>query len=170
MARLTATRLALAALLSMTMLLGHGCNQSGSGVEHVEVGARTWDLELATDDASIRQGLMNRSVIPDGTGMLFVFERPSVHSFWMGNCLIDIDLIFLDGTGRIVALHQMLAESPRGNDETEFAYQQRMPHYSSMVPVQFAIELPTGSIKRLGLKTGQIVPLDIARLRSMARP
>jgi hypothetical protein len=57
-------------------------------------------------------------------GMLFVFPEPRMLSFWMYECLIDIDVIFLDASGTVTAIHRMpvsrLAElmNPSGNMKT----------------------------------------------------
>ncbi len=87
----------------------------------------------------------------------------------MKDCLIDIDLIFLDGRGRIIRLHKMKREPPRGKDESVFAYERRLKDYSSHRPMQFAIELEAGSIDRLKLEPGRTIRLDLRRLRKMAK-
>ena len=34
--------------------------------------------------------------------MLFVFDEPGRYPFWMQNCLIPIDIIWLDAAGKVV--------------------------------------------------------------------
>ena len=63
----------------------------------------------------------------------------------------------------------MKKEPPRRADESVRAYEQRLKLYPSRRPVRFAIELETGSIDRLKLKPGQTIPLDLRRLKKMAR-
>ena len=159
----------LVAVLLLSACTAAGCKQGHPETERVHIGGQAWDLEVAADDVSIQQGLMHRPTIPDGTGMLFIFDRPEIHTFWMGHCLTDIDLIFVDVTGRIISLHEMKVESPQTPSETDWAYRQRMASYPSMLPAQLAIELPPGSIDRLGLKAGQSLELDIHRLRARTR-
>ena len=48
-----------------------------------------------------------------GTGMLFVHPDDQIRGYWMYDCLIDIDVAFLDQKGRIVAMHRMKREAPR---------------------------------------------------------
>ncbi|MBT4768882.1 MAG: DUF192 domain-containing protein [Phycisphaerae bacterium] len=163
-----AHRLLVLVLCGMS-LMTFGCDRSGASLEQVRIGARDWDLELAISEAAIRRGLMDRATIPAGTGMIFVFSTPTVHRFWMANCLIDIDVIFLDGQGRVTTMYRMKAEPARGSAESQLGYEQRLPLYSSHVPVRFAIEFPAGSIDHLGLRVGDRVDIDVDRLKSMTR-
>ncbi len=160
--------LSFAAFMLLTAVVLAACGHESAAHERLEMGDRTWTLEVAASEDAIRQGLMNRPDIPDGTGMLFVFPTPRVHEFWMANCMVDIDVIFIDGQSRITTLHQMKAEPPRSPRESVWQYHQRLPLYSSRIPVQFAIELPAGSIQDLNLHTGDAVNLDVRRLRSLA--
>ncbi|MDP6157609.1 MAG: DUF192 domain-containing protein [Phycisphaerales bacterium] len=145
------------------------CEQSAATREHVRIGSDDWSLELAVGDAAIQRGMMGRETIPRGTGMLFVFSEPVIHQFWMANCLIDIDVIFLDGQGRVTTMYRMVTEPPRRAEESQLQYEQRLPLYSSRVPVRFAIELPAGSIDALALRVGDAVPIAIDRLKSLSR-
>ena len=87
----------------------------------------------------------------------------------MGHCLIDIDAIFLDGRGRVTATHAMRAEPPQGPEESDGDYRRRMPDYASNGPAQYVIELRGGTLPRLGLRVGDPIELDRARLSALAR-
>ena len=141
----------------------------GPPTEKVVIGSERFKLEVAADRAARTKGLMGRQRIDDHGGMLFVFRTARKRTFWMKECLIDIDLIFLDGRGRIIRLHTMKREPPRQDDESVFAYERRLKDYSSQRPMQFAIELEAGSIKRLKLEPGPAIPLDLERLKKTAR-
>ena len=104
--------LRLAGLLCLVALLG--CRRGVDGRETVVIKGHAFHLEPAIDDASRTMGLMHRESIPEDGGMLFVFPDAQRRGFWMGNCLIDIDIIYLDSRGRITALHRMKAEAPQG--------------------------------------------------------
>jgi len=145
------------------------CHHQDSDQVPVSIGGTHWTLELAQGEEAIQRGMMDRAAIPDGTGMLFVFDEPSIRRFWMANCLVDIDLLYLDGRGRIVSLHRMVTEPPRSPSESVSQYERRLPLYASGSPVRFAIELPAGSIDRLGLKSGDRIPLDLAMLKGGSR-
>ena len=137
--------------------------------ERVLIAGETFRLEPAVDAKARQRGLGGREKIEDHGGMLFVFPDARRRSFYMKDCVFDIDIMFLDDRGRITALHKMKTEPPRRQDETVRAYERRLKLYPSRRPVRFAIELETGSIERLKLKPGLSIPLDLPRLKKMAR-
>ena len=168
-------------LLALTCLAGAlflvacatpGCApaQPATNLETVTIKGRTFHLELANDTAARTQGLMYRESIPEDGGMLFVFTESMVRSFWMKNCLIDIDLIFLDPRGRVTALHEMKALPPQGDDESDAVYEARMHAAASWsrYPAQFAIELKAGTLAQLDLHIEDQIELDLARLKAAA--
>jgi uncharacterized membrane protein (UPF0127 family) len=93
----------------------------------------------------------------------------------MRDCPIDIDIIYLDSGGRILAMHEMKAEAPRGPSEgvpgstDNMAYEQRLKRYPSKFPAQFAIELRGGTIKTLDIKEGDQLSLNVKRLKADAQ-
>jgi uncharacterized protein len=55
----------------------------------------TVTVELARTEHQIRRGLMYRQHLPPRHGMLFLMPQEAVHSFWMVNTLIPLDMIFI---------------------------------------------------------------------------
>ncbi len=148
-----------------------GCSDvrtGGEAIETVVISGETFNLEVAADFETRNQGLMYRESVAEYGGMLFIYPRSEIQSYWMGNCLVDIDIIFLDAQGRITALHEMKAQSPRREEETEVDYRTRLPSYWSRYPSQFAIELRAGWLDRLGLHVDNKIELDLERLKTMA--
>lgn len=147
-----------------------GCAEPApAGFERVALSGRTFTLELAADHVSRTMGLGGRTSIPEDGGMLFVFERPDLRAFVMRDCVVPIDIIFLDGAGNIVAMHQMVVEEPRRPDETPQAYELRMKRYPSRFNAQFVIELRGGMLDQLDLAVGDTVDLDIKKLIDLLR-
>ncbi|MDX1976315.1 MAG: DUF192 domain-containing protein [Pseudanabaenaceae cyanobacterium bins.68] len=60
-------------------------------------------LEVAQTPSQKAQGLMFRDRLPDDRGMLFPFQPAGPLSFWMKNCAVPLDMIFIRQT-RIVAI------------------------------------------------------------------
>jgi hypothetical protein len=52
-------------------------------------------VELARTAQQIQLGLMHRRSLPKDHGMLFLMGVERIHSFWMRNTLIPLDMIFI---------------------------------------------------------------------------
>jgi len=59
-------------------------------------------IELARTPEEQQRGLMFRESLPERSGMLFLFEDDSPHRFWMKNTMIPLDMIWMDGDGRVL--------------------------------------------------------------------
>lgn len=61
-------------------------------------------VEIAATDADRARGLMFRRELPQDHGMVFVFDRSAVQSFWMHNTLISLDMIFIGEDRRVAGI------------------------------------------------------------------
>jgi len=120
----------------------------------VRVGGEVLTVEVAVDPQTRFRGLSGRDRIDPQGGMLFVLPKPQRMQMVMRDCPVPIDVAFLDATGRVVALHEMVPEPPRKSSETPFAYEQRLPTYGSGEPIQFALETAGGRLAQLGVAQG----------------
>jgi len=103
-------------------------------------GADTVVAEVARTPEERAEGLMYRQELPDGTGMLFVFDDNQVRSFWMQNTYVALDIAFLDPAFTVVDIQQM---SPMTTD----------PHESKL-PAMFALEVREGWFAEQGIAVG----------------
>lgn len=155
----TASRaIALALLIS----LASGCKESPQGRVPVTIGDRTFQLEIAADAASHAKGLSNRPSIDADGGMLFVFQDATVRRFWMRQCQVPIDILFLDASGRVVATHAMPIEPPETPED-------KLPLYSSNWPAMYAIELRGGTLKTMPVELGTKITLPVERLKAITQ-
>lgn len=176
----------LAASLAPVLLLGAcvstpGCSKPAApaGFEVVEIGGRPFTLELVADNDSRTLGLGGRTSIPEDGGMLFSFPDSQIRQFVMRDCLVDIDIIFLDTEGLILAMHHMPVEPPIQPGETRTeqvagrwvpgTYENRLKRYSSRFNARYVIELKGGMLENLDLQTGQQIKLDTKRLAEITR-
>jgi uncharacterized membrane protein (UPF0127 family) len=144
--------------------------EDGTEFVRVELKGRPFELELAADEARRVRGLSGRSEISADGGMLFSFPRPDIRYFVMRDCLVPIDIIFLDADGRVTATHAMQLDEPQREGESRNAYELRLKRYSSRFSAQYAIELAGGTIEALGgFETGEQVRLDHKGLATRTR-
>ena len=135
----------------------------------IRVATERFEVEIAADDTSRRRGLGGRNRLLKRTGMLFIHPDVAVRSYWMYDCLIDMDTAFLDREGRIVAIHRMKREAPRRANEYRDMYERRLKRYSSRRPAKYALEIPPGDLTRLGLRVGQVIELPRSSLDALVR-
>ncbi|MGB3316307.1 MAG: DUF192 domain-containing protein [Albidovulum sp.] len=81
-----------------------GCSE-GLAELRWDGGSARFAVEIADDGAERAQGLMNRTTLPSGAGMLFIYEQPQTVAFWMKNTLIPLDMIFVGADGRVNGVH-----------------------------------------------------------------
>jgi uncharacterized membrane protein (UPF0127 family) len=137
--------------------------------EKLTIAGEVFQLEIAADEAAREKGLMHRERIDDHGGMLFIYPEPqSELGFWMKNCPIDIDILYVDHAGRVVSTYRMQEAPARRPGESESDYDDRLPRYPSKRPAQFAIELKAGTIERLKIKPGHEIEMDVTRLERLA--
>lgn len=111
-----------------------------AGHAWVIFGADTVVAEVARTPDEREQGLMGRQEVPDGTGMLFVFDDAAVRSFWMQNTFVALDIAFLDVSLRVINVQQMEPETTDPHDSTG--------------PAMFALEVRKGWFAEHGIRTG----------------
>ena len=102
--------------------------------------------EIAQKEEERNYGFMNRKNIPEGTGMLFVFEKDQVLSFWMKNTPHPLSIAYIDRTGKIQNIFDM----------TPFS----LAPVKSTRSVRYALEVPQGWFEKNGIKTGDKIVLD----------
>jgi uncharacterized membrane protein (UPF0127 family) len=101
--------------------------------------------EIARTDAERARGLMNRPTLPDGAGMLFIFEREQIVSFWMKDTRIPLSIAFIRTGGRITEIRDMQALD--------------ITAVRSARSVRYALEVPQGWFARAGIKEGDYLRL-----------
>jgi uncharacterized membrane protein (UPF0127 family) len=102
--------------------------------------------ELARTETQRNRGLMNRRNLKDGRGMLFVFDRDQILSFWMKNTLIPLSIAFIASDGRILEIRDM---EPLN-----------LTAVSSSRSARYALEVPQGWFSRVGVRVGDVIGVD----------
>ena len=105
-----------------------------------------FQLELAVAPHEQSRGLMfRRSMLPDW-GMLFIYPRKDILTFWMKNTYIPLDMVFIDDGGTVVGVvtAEPLTLTPRSVGK----------------PSQYVLELVAGTAERIGISAGTVMILE----------
>lgn len=85
-----------------------GCGLQGGDLQKLEVqtaqGVFEFDVEVANTTEERAKGLMNRAEMLDSRGMVFLFSKPDIQTFWMKDTLLPLDIIFINGNWEIVKI------------------------------------------------------------------
>ena len=74
--------------------------------------------ELADSMGTRMEGLMHRKSMPQGSGMVFVFDETATHCMWMKNTLIPLSVAFVDEAGAIINIADMQPHSEQSHCAT----------------------------------------------------
>lgn len=102
--------------------------------------------EIASTFEERKNGFMFRQEIPDGTGMLFVFEEEQILDFWMKNTPHPLSIAYIDKNGKIRDILDM----------TPFS----LANVTSSTKVLYALEVPQGWYNSVNIKIGDKLKLD----------
>lgn len=67
-------------------------------------GVRSFSVEMAVTPAELSRGLMFRTELPEGRGMLFDFKQEQPIAMWMKNTPLSLDMIFIRSDGIIIRI------------------------------------------------------------------
>jgi uncharacterized membrane protein (UPF0127 family) len=104
--------------------------------------------EVADSMGTRMEGLMHRKSMPQGSGMVFVFEENAPHCMWMKNTLIPLSVAFIDESGAIINIADMQPHSEQS--------------HCAARPARYALEMNKGWFAQRGIKPG-------ARLRGLEK-
>ena len=95
-------------------------------------------VEVGDNDKLRSLGFMGRKDIPEGTGMLFIWNNEAYRNFWMKNTPSSLDIIFFDKNGNFINVH-----------ENTIPYS--LDNIPSLKPSKYVLELIAGSSKKFNL-------------------
>jgi uncharacterized membrane protein (UPF0127 family) len=110
-------------------------------------GAPRVEVELARNDASRERGLMYRTSMPQGHGMLFSWQDERVRNFWMHNTCIPLDMLYVTKDGLIAGI---LEQVPTMNDAPR----------GIKCPVAHVLELNAGWARAHGIAPGMKLKIE----------
>ena len=120
-------------------------------VAEVKLGKDTYKLWLMDTDSKRQEGMMflRPGDVKPLEGMLFVFPETQINDgqrgFWMKNCTFDIDILYVEESGKVVSVHKGVA----GNEQS-------LPPAGDY---KYVIELLYGQAKKQGIQKGTVLSL-----------
>ena len=111
------------------------------------IGEKEVWAELAAKPGEREKGLMNRDFLPDGKGMLFVFEKPGPQRFWMKNTRIPLDIGYFSSSGKLLEIHAAKPYDLSGEP-------------SRSKKVKFVLELNLNGFRTMGIRIGDRLDLE----------
>lgn len=135
-------------LVSFFILMICSCKSESLPIKKLEIQTASGEIvsvkaEIADSQESRQRGFMFRKNIPDGTGMLFVFENDQILQFWMKNTPHPLSIAYISSDGSIRDIFDMTPYSL--SDVTSTGY------------VRYALEVPQGWFKKSGVAVGDRV-------------
>jgi len=128
------------------------CTACASSGPSVELGGKSFSVEIADTTEKHALGLMFRDSMPSDHGMLFIFPSEAPRSFWMRNTRISLDIMYFDKDLKLVSIYA----------DTQPCKVRNCPSYPSTGPARYVLELNAGTAAELGVNVGDtlIVKLD----------
>ncbi len=128
----------LVVVLSAGQSMCFAAQQSLPAVGWVEVSGQRFRVEIAATAAARELGLMNRSQLAAGQGMLFVFSESGRYPFWMKNTRIPLDLIWIDENWQVLGVDRM---PPCSREQSQA---DACPLFYPPSPIRYALEVNAG--------------------------
>ena len=129
--------------LLLAALYGSVCAAENAPRLPLQIGPHAFQVEVAATPQQRQRGLMGRTHLPADSGMLFVFEQPGRHCFWMRDTPLPLSIAFIDSTGRITGFADMQPRTETLNCPTADA--------------SYALEVRQGEFQRRGIRAGSRV-------------
>lgn len=106
-------------------------------------------VELVTTPSEREKGLSGRDSLATGEGMLFVFEQPSIHCFWMKDMKFNIDIVWMDQDGDVV--HVVESAEPASYPRS----------FCPDKPASYVLEVNAGESKAANISTNSKLDIQI---------
>ena len=111
---------------------------------------REFKIIIADDEKERQVGLSNRRTLDKNSGMLFIFPKKGIYSFWMKNTLIPLDMIFINDN-KIVHIVKKAVIDPKNNSP--------LPIYTPPTEANYVLEINSGQAEENKIKNGDLIIL-----------
>jgi len=133
-------------------------SEGRGGPKAIAPNGHDFRLEIANTPEERARGYMYRSRVGPEEGMLFIFPESDFHSFWMKNCLVSLDILWL--SDELVVVHLEQKVPPCRKDPCQ--------GYPPMSKARYVLEIGSGMAKKSGLRVGSKVRIEGIELEKTA--
>lgn len=113
---------------------------------------KTFQVELAQTDEERQKWLMNRKSLDEDKWMLFIFSDEWIHTFWMKNTLIPLDMIRINSINWENRVVDIQTAEPCVTSECE--------HYKPAWDSLFVLEINAWLAKKYGIEAWDLVYIE----------
>lgn len=130
--------------------------QNGSEYLRAKVSIEGYELsaEIPVTGELMSKGLSVKNQLRENESMLFVFEEPLRHTFWMKDMKFPIDIIWIDSNGKIVHIEENLMPCP---------LVLICPSYAPNADSQYVLETIAGFAQRHNISLGTTIKIELLR-------
>ena len=118
----------------------------------VLVGGKPFQIELAKSTQEQRIGLSKFNELAPDAGMLFIYEMPIHHRFWMKGMHFPIDILWISGN----TIVEITSDVPMAEAHLPLS---QLKQYSSTDAVDFVLELNAGTTQKMGIRIGDTLSI-----------
>ncbi len=117
----------------------------------VRIGETAFAVEVADNLESRVKGLSGRASLPPRVGMLFIFEDPGIHTFWMNDMMFPLDMVWIGEQCAVESITPNVSppapEQPDGD----------LPRFRPTQAVRYVLEVNGGETKTAQIQVGDSV-------------
>ena len=129
------------------------CGSSPTKVEDLNAtivtlaSGRRITAETMRTEADMARGMMFRDALPKDRGMLFVHAVEGMYPYWMFNCRVPLDIIWMNKNRQVVEISFNTKPCTSSNPAD-------CPSYGGNQPAQYVLELNGGASIEYGIAAG----------------
>lgn len=112
---------------------------------------RVFTLIIAKTPKEKEIGLSEKTILAENSGMLFIFDQPDYHSFWMKNMKITVDIIYINNDKIVTIIEN--AQAPKSPEDN-------LQIFRPDEKVDKVLEINAGLSQKYQFKKGDYVKIE----------
>lgn len=127
------------------LLINNRADHQLEKIKSIKIAGQEVEVDLALTASEHERGLSGRMELKENEGLLFVFDRPGRHSFWMKDMNFPIDIIWLAPDMKVIYIKK--DARPELYPET----------YEPTSDAKYVLEVVSGFSEKNSLKEGDAI-------------